>query len=931
MIPKPDSCQPCPLYSYPLGSKFGFLRPDGAFKKGVLIVGEAAGQQEEQAGLPFIGKAGYYLWNNLKRVGLDRDDFRIANVLSCRPPDNKLVGMPYESLAIDSCRHHLDAIIRMARLDRASSPLVILTLGKTAFKRVTGFTPALHDRLLKLDYLCYPFYIKEYDAWVIAADHPSYLMRGNHHLISVLQFAALRAVDIAQNGFTPAQEAYIMDPDPLIFLRWVNTYKAVLEQNPDLVLSYDIETLMKQDQDEEDVAKEEDPDYTILRCSFSYQPHNAVTVPWKAEYMPALQTLFGSEGKKVGWNNNNYDNPRIERHMPINGPNIDAMLGWHVLNSALPKGLGFVAPYYAKQSQMWKHMSEAEPAWYNAKDSDIQLQCWLGIEKDLKGANLWNVFDYHVTQLNQLFHYMSHQGVQRDEDLRSKAEAKLDVAIKDIQCQIEACIPSEAKSYKVYKKTPKSLDGLVQLSGQKRTTKRCSTCLSVDVGASHFKSVGKKKLKAGAAENPCFGAACEKVKVDSSLWALALEFKLSNKALQTYQKVQNHKPVLHPKERRIVFDEKAMLRLQRTYRDDPLYPLVGKFRKYQKLLSTYIGVTNSTTGVVSGGLPIGKDGLIHTHFTHNPSTLRSASQNPNLQNLPRSGSPDDPATIIRNLVVARPGHTFLARDFSGIEAVLVGYFAQAPNYIRLSKHDVHSFYTAYALHELDGRVHANDLPLLSWDDDRLFTRLVEIKREFKEDRNSLYKHLVHGANFMQSPKGAAEKIFSETGVEYDTKLVHRVMEIYFELFPEIRVWHKTVMAQTDRDGYIRNPFGYVHRFFRVFEWEKVGDQWQKIPGPDANKVIAFGPQSSAAGIIKEAMLRLYQSRFEEAGQYLRLLIHDELFLEVPSDLVDSVDEVLRIEMEKPILCMPLLPAWGMGDHLNINTEAKRGDRWGEMK
>lgn len=933
MIPKPESCQRCPLYSYPLGSKFGLVRVDGGFKKHVLIVGEAAGQQEEEAGLPFIGKAGYYLWNNLKRVGLERDDFRIANVLSCRPPNNKLALMPYEAEAIHNCRPLLDATIRRSADEarEAGKQLVILTLGKTAFKRVTGFNENLHTKLLKLDYLVYPFYVKEYDAWVVAADHPAFLMRGNHHLVSVLQFAALRAVDIAQNGFTPAEEHYICDPDPLVFSNWVNDYLAALRHYPELVLSYDIETLYKQSKDEEQVAREEDPDYTILRCSFAYRVGHAVTVPWRSEYMPALQRIFASGGAKVGWNNENYDNPRIRKHVPIDGPIIDAMLGWHVLNSALPKGLGFVTPYYAKRSLMWKHMSDAEPAWYNAKDADMQLQCWLGIEEDLHSTNLFEVFNSHVIQLNQVFTYMSGQGVQRDEVLRAEAEKNLAGVLVRLQDEMDTVVPLKAKKLKVFKKTPKVIDGLIEVE-DKVKVKACSNCGALNVKADHFKSIGKKRLKAGDLENPCAGFQPPiKVETVSKLWAEVESFKLSNKSLQRYQAVQKHKPVLNPKEKRVTFDEKAMLRLIRSYPDDKLYPVIGKYRKHQKLLGTYIGVTNEK-GVVEGGLPIGKDGLIHTTFSHNPSTLRSASQNPNLQNLPRPGGPNDPATIIRNLVRARPGHTFLARDFSGIEAVLVGYFAGAKGYVRLSKQDVHSFYTAYALHELDPkRISANDLPQISWDDEKLFKRLAEIKKEFKEDRNSLYKHLVHGANFMQSPRGAAEKIFSETEIEYDVKLVHRVMEIYFELFPEIRIWHKTLLAQADRDGYVRNPFGYVHRFFRVFEWEKVGDQWQKAPGPDANKVIAFGPQSSAAGIIKEAMLRLYFDRFEEAGQFLRLLIHDELFTEVPIDRVHAVDAVLKEEMEKPIKCMPLPPEWGMGEYLNINTEEKIGERWGEMK
>ncbi|MCA1841514.1 MAG: hypothetical protein LC723_14650, partial [Actinobacteria bacterium] len=196
---------------------------------------------------------------------------------------------------------------------------------------------------------------------------------------------------------------------------------------------------------------------------------------------------------------------------------------------------------------------------------------------------------------------------------------------------------------------------------------------------------------------------------------------------------------------------------------------------------------------------------------------------------------------------------------------------------------------------------------------------------------ALYKHLVHGANFMQGPRGAAEKILAETGKEFPTALVKRVMDIYFELFPAIRTWHKTILAQADRDGHVTNPFGYVHRFHRAYEWEKIGDSWQKTPGPDSNRIIAFLPQSTAAAIIKEAMLRMFQNRFSDAGQFLRLLIHDEIFCEVPAAQVDSVDAIMQEEMERPIVEMPLPPEWGMGPYLTILTEAKRGERWGAMK
>jgi DNA polymerase I-like protein with 3'-5' exonuclease and polymerase domains len=330
-------------------------------------------------------------------------------------------------------------------------------------------------------------------------------------------------------------------------------------------------------------------------------------------------------------------------------------------------------------------------------------------------------------------------------------------------------------------------------------------------------------------------------------------------------------------------------------------------------------------------MPVGKDHRIRTTYSHNPSTLRLASQQPNLQNLPRPQGVDDLATIIRNLIVAGPGQTFTARDYSGIEAVLVGYFALSPRYIRLAKMDVHSFYTSYALNALDGRVSSADLPDFGWEDARLVARLAEIKKEFKKDRNELYKHLVHGANFMQGAKGAREKIFRETGIEFPLKTVTRVMDVYFELFPEIRKWHKAVGLQADRDGFLRNPFGYIHRFNAVYRHVKENGKWEKKPGDDANAVIAFLPQSTAAGIIKEALLRLYFKRFEEAGQYLRLQVHDEIFSEVPEGLVEVVDAIKKEEMERPVPELALPLSYGMGPMLSIDTEGKKGPRWGQMR
>ena len=54
-----------------------------------LFVGEAPGAEEDRRGLPFVGRAGQLLNAMILALGLERDQTYIANVLKCRPPDNR--------------------------------------------------------------------------------------------------------------------------------------------------------------------------------------------------------------------------------------------------------------------------------------------------------------------------------------------------------------------------------------------------------------------------------------------------------------------------------------------------------------------------------------------------------------------------------------------------------------------------------------------------------------------------------------------------------------------------------------------------------------------------------------------------------------------------------------------------------------------------
>ena len=95
----------------------------------IMIIGEGPGQNEDETGLPFVGKAGQLLEKILESVKLDTEqDVYICNVVKCRPPGNR-VPTPDE---IATCKPYLLEQIRLV------DPKIILLTGATAVKGVTG-------------------------------------------------------------------------------------------------------------------------------------------------------------------------------------------------------------------------------------------------------------------------------------------------------------------------------------------------------------------------------------------------------------------------------------------------------------------------------------------------------------------------------------------------------------------------------------------------------------------------------------------------------------------------------------------------------------------------------------------------------------------------------------------------------------------------
>lgn len=146
-------CTKCALSKSRKNCVFG----TGSREARLVFVGEAPGAREDETGIPFVGAAGKLLDKYLLAVGIERDDVYIANILKCRPPDNR---DPLQDEQ-DACIPYLWEQLRLIR------PEIIVCLG-----RISAI------RLIKPDFR-------------ITAEHGRIYKKGDHFLSAVYHPAAL--------------------------------------------------------------------------------------------------------------------------------------------------------------------------------------------------------------------------------------------------------------------------------------------------------------------------------------------------------------------------------------------------------------------------------------------------------------------------------------------------------------------------------------------------------------------------------------------------------------------------------------------------------------------------------------------------------------------------------------------------------------------
>jgi uracil-DNA glycosylase len=166
------SCTKCPLASGRTQVVFGVGNPEAD----LMFVGEGPGRDEDLAGEPFVGRSGKLLDKLMvQEIGIDRSSCYIANVVKCRPPNNR-DPLPDE---IEACRPWLEAQLELI------DPTVVVTLGNFATRLLLGTT----ERITEVRGRSYPYR----RGHLVPTYHPAFALRGGGEIVAEMRADLVRA------------------------------------------------------------------------------------------------------------------------------------------------------------------------------------------------------------------------------------------------------------------------------------------------------------------------------------------------------------------------------------------------------------------------------------------------------------------------------------------------------------------------------------------------------------------------------------------------------------------------------------------------------------------------------------------------------------------------------------------------------------------
>ena len=654
-------CEGCALEHQGIG----FVPADGVVDRPILLLAESPAVDEQIQGRPLVGAAGSMLARVLRMIGRTREDYRLDNVARCTPAGG--VNLKAFPQAIPQCRYWREDVA-------VHPPKVIVTLGTLPTRAVLGLTAKKNAGVEELHGTVHQLAEGPY---VVPTFHPSHLQRGATNLMGVVAFDLQRAEAVAKEGWAVDPAVSIVDPPVEWFAKWVDVALDARYSDPYAYpLAVDIETPDKGQDEGAIVNAAEDRSYQITRVNVSLHPDEGITVPYEGGYIPYIRTLLQGPGIRYFWFKG-FDEPRLLAAGALHADpqarqwNYDCMWMAKALQSDLPQGLGFWAPFYSKYGA-WKHLSETEPGRYAAIDGFQTRRVGDGLVGDLVASGMWEIFARHMHRFHQLvLQPATDIGVPVNRERLVLFREKLDREAARLLNVIQEAVPDALRPL-----TPKlgltrsPAEDAVHTKGRATTTKGvakkeapdpikmalyagavlvareveravlvCTTCGKAQIAKTHRCQPGLP----GVEKDSVAQLVTETRTVTRWFWQEPFNPD-SPDQMMAYVKAKGHQPGRSKQTGNDAVDRETLSKLARES-GDPLYFACLDYRAVGKVRGTYAIGTEKR---------LDANDRIHGTFGFKPSTMRLNGANPNLTNIVADkGGKKSLAAGFRDCVVAQ--------------------------------------------------------------------------------------------------------------------------------------------------------------------------------------------------------------------------------------------------------------------------------------
>ena len=300
----------------------------------------------------------------------------------------------------------------------------------------------------------------------------------------------------------------------------------------------------------------------------------------------------------------------------------------------------------------------------------------------------------------------------------------------------------------------------------------------------------------------------------------------------------------------------------------PIIELILDYRGYKKLLGTYIDALPELINP--------KTGRIHTSYNQAVTTTgRLSSSNPNLQNIPIR---DENGKEVRKAFIPEEGCLFFSCDYSQIELRIMAHLSQDKNMLEdfNSGHDIHRATAA-----------------------KIYKKSIdEVTADMRRNAKTANFGIIYGI----SAFGLAERI----GISRQE--AKGLIDGYFEVYEGVKEYMDKSIQMAREKGYTETLFG------RRCQLPDINSRNSIVRGYAERNAINSPIQGTAADIIKIAMIHIHR-RMKELNLRSKMIlqVHDELNFSVYPDEKDTLERVVKEEMENAVhLSVPLLAEGGWG-------------------